>query len=159
MLCVDNYAANVAAGTLYTLLVGQTAWLQRQYGLPDRIQSLESRPHRGGGRVSLDSGADSGEEGLPPLLSSVGRALVRSGVSASNTGDQDVGRVTRVATPGVRRGRRRSGSRRVVVAYQDADRDPSSTAMSNRLSVGMSVPCRHLSRRIINASVKGTINY
>ena len=48
MLCVDNYAANVAAGTLYTPLVGQTAWLQ--------TQSLESRPHGGGGRASPSPG-------------------------------------------------------------------------------------------------------
>ena len=79
MLCVDNYAGNVAAGTLYTLLVGQTAWLQ-QHRPPDWIQSLESRPQRGGGRVLLDSGASSSEEGLPSSPNSVGRALVLSGV-------------------------------------------------------------------------------
>ena len=43
--------------------------------------------------------------------------------------------MTRVATPGVRRGERRSGSRRVAVAYQGADRDPSFIAVSNRLRV------------------------
>ena len=80
----------MAAGTLYTLLLVQTVWLQRQQGSPDRTQSLEFRPH-GSGHVSLDSGAVSGEEGLPSPPSSVGRALVLSGVSASNTSDQDVG--------------------------------------------------------------------
>ena len=38
-------------------------------------------------------------------------------------------------TPGVRRGGRRCGSRRIAAAYQDADRDPSSTTVSNRLRV------------------------
>ena len=57
MLCVSNHTANVAADTLHTLLVGQTVWLQRQHGQSDRTQTLESRPHGGGGRVSLDSGA------------------------------------------------------------------------------------------------------
>ena len=98
----------MAAVTLYTLSL---VWLQRQHGPPDWTQSLESRLHGGRVRVSLDSGAGSGEESLPPPPSSVGWALVRSGVSASNTGALDVGRVTRVATPGVRRDRRRSGSR------------------------------------------------
>ena len=85
MLCVDNYAANVTVGTLYTLLVGQTAWLKRQHGPHDRTQSLESRPHEGGGRVSLESRAGSGEEGLPPPPINVGRALVLSSVSAWDT--------------------------------------------------------------------------
>ena len=91
MLCINNYAANVATYTLYTLLVGQTVWLQRQHGPPDRIQSLEYRPHGGRGRVSLDSGTGSDEEGTPPPPSSMGRALVLSGVSASITGMQDAG--------------------------------------------------------------------
>ena len=39
--------------------------------------------------ILLDSGAGSGEKGLSPPSSSVGRALVPSGVSASNTGVQD----------------------------------------------------------------------
>ena len=86
MLCVGNFTANVAAGILYTLLVGKTAWLQRQHGPPDRTRSLKSRPHGGRVRVSLDNRAGSGEEGLPPPPSSVDRTLVLSGVSASNTG-------------------------------------------------------------------------
>ena len=73
-MCVDNCEANVAAGTVYTLLEGKTAWLQRQHGLLDRTQSLECRSHGGGGRVSLDSGAGSGE-GLSPAPSIVGRIL------------------------------------------------------------------------------------
>ena len=85
MLCIGSFTANMATGILYTILLVQTVWLQRQHGPPDQSQSLETRPHGGGGRVSLDSGADSGE-GLPPPSSSVGRALVLSGVSALNTG-------------------------------------------------------------------------
>ena len=88
MLFVDNYAANVGASTLYILLVGQTVCLQ-----PERTSSLESRPHWGVGRVSLDSGAGSGAEGLPPPPMSVGRAVAWSGVSALNTGAQDTGDV------------------------------------------------------------------
>ena len=42
--------------------------------------------------MSLNSEAGSGEEGPPPPPQSrVGRALVLSGVSALNTGAQDVG--------------------------------------------------------------------
>ena len=90
--------------------------------------------------MSLDSGTSNDEEGLLPPPCSVGRAQ----------GSGFVWRIcfihrcprrremTRVATPGVRRGGRRSGSRRVAVAYQDADQDPSSTAVSNRLRVAFS---------------------
>ena len=42
--------------------------------------------------MSLDSRAGSGEESLPPPPSSVDRALVLSGVSASSTRAQDVGK-------------------------------------------------------------------
>ena len=41
--------------------------------------------------MSLDSGAGSGDEGPPPPSSSVGRALVLSGVSVLNKGAQNVG--------------------------------------------------------------------
>ena len=41
--------------------------------------------------MSLHSGAGSGEEGLLSSPNSVGRALVLFGLSASNTGAQDVG--------------------------------------------------------------------
>ena len=133
MLCVGNYAANVVAGTLYTLLVWQTAWLQWQHGLPNWTQSLESRSHGGGGCVSLDSRAGSGEESLPPPPSSVSRALVWSGISASNTSAQDPGKW--LVWQHQELGGGRSGFCRVTVVYYHADWDPSSTAVSNRLHV------------------------
>ena len=64
-----------------TPLVGHVACLQQQNRLPEWIQSLESRPHAGGGRVSLDSGVGIGGEGLPLPPNSVGRALAWLGVS------------------------------------------------------------------------------
>ena len=47
--------------------------------------------------MSLDSRVGSDEESPPPPLSSVGRALVLSGVFASNTGAQDVGELIIIA--------------------------------------------------------------